>query len=94
MILEQVEKLLFGERYHANRMICLIDLSSLFVKCLGMLHNQAIKFARFLVEGLPDEDEPDYIEFDPARKIDLQTVIVRLMSNSRYPLTYNDQHEE
>jgi hypothetical protein len=75
-------------------MVSLIDLSSLFVKCLGMLHNHAIKFARFLVEGLPDDDEPDFIEFDPARKVDLQTVIVRLMSNSRYPLTYNDQHED
>jgi len=47
-----------------------------------------------LVEGLPDEDEADEIVFDPARKIDLQTVIVRLMTNSRYPLTYNDSHEE
>lgn len=58
-----------------------------------MLHNQAIKFSRFLVEGTPDEDEEDIIQFDPARKIDLQTVIVRLMTNSRYPLTYNDEFE-
>jgi hypothetical protein len=47
-----------------------------------------------LVEGTPEDDEPDEIEFDPSRKIDLQTVIVRLMTNSRYPLTYNDDHEK
>jgi hypothetical protein len=59
-----------------------------------MLHNQAIKFSRFLVEGTPDEDEEEvFIEFDPLRKIDLQTVIVRLMTNSRYPLMYNDEYE-
>jgi hypothetical protein len=46
-----------------------------------------------LVEGTPDEDMEDVIEFDPTRKIGLQTVIVRLMTNSRYPLTYNDEFE-
>lgn len=65
LILEQVEKLLFGERFHANRMISLIDLSMVFVQSLGMQHNQAIKFSRFLVEGTPDEDEKDEIVFDP-----------------------------
>jgi hypothetical protein len=36
-----------------------------FVQSLGMQHNQAIKFSRFLVEGTPDEDEKDEIVFDP-----------------------------
>ena len=66
MILEQVERLLFGDKYHIHRMISLIDLSAVFVKSLGMIHNQAVTFARFLVEGTPDEGQPDLVKFNPS----------------------------
>ena len=57
--------MLFGDKYHMNRMISLIDLSAVFVKKLGMMHNQAVTFARFLVEGTPDEGQQDVVKFDP-----------------------------
>jgi ABC-type uncharacterized transport system substrate-binding protein len=61
MILEQVEEMLFGDKYHINRQISLIDLSAVFVKSLGMQHPQAVTFSRFLVEGIREEGEPDYV---------------------------------
>lgn len=52
-------------------MISLIDLSTVFVNKLGMLHNQAVTFARFLVEGTPDDGQPDVVRFVPSQTIDL-----------------------
>ena len=39
IILEKIEEVLFGDKYHINRMISLIDLSAVFVNKLGMMHN-------------------------------------------------------
>ena len=71
IILEEVEQVLFGDKYHINRIISIIDLSTIFVKTLGMYHNNAITFARFLVEGGHEEGKPEVVSFDPMKTIDL-----------------------
>ena len=59
-----------------------------------MRERDAITFARFIIEE-KDENKPDetVVSYDPSRKIDLQRVIVKLMSNSLYPLMFHDSHE-
>jgi len=64
-----------------------------FKNKLGLTNDQAITFARFLIEE-PDENKPDAkIDYNPSKRINFQHIIVKLMTNSNYPIIYRENHE-
>lgn len=91
---DDIEGILFGDKSERHRLVKLADLSSLFQLKLNIQHEQAFKFARWLIEERPEEGEsPTLPQYDPDQTIALGTVVVRLMVYSRYPRIYFDSHE-
>ena len=65
------------------------------MQSLGLSEYQAQIFARYLIEE-KDESRPEETKviFDPVKKVDSQLIIVRLMTQSSYPLIYDDKREQ
>ena len=87
---------LFGDKFNANKPIKLFDLAKVFQRKCNLTELQSIKFARYLIEEKTEEQEMEgsnQVTFDPHKTIDLQTVSVRLMTNSLYPVIFQDSHE-
>ena len=63
---------------------------------LGLNHNEAITFARFLVEERDEdnEEEEQKVRYNPKQRINQQLVCIRLQSYSTYPIIYKEHHEQ
>ena len=73
-----------------------MQLQSILEAKLALTSQQALDFARFLVEEKADDDDSaeETIEYDPKRKINSQYIPVRLMTQfQELPMVYSPQQE-
>ena len=74
----------------------MFQLQAIFYEILGLSVEQALDFARFLIEE-KDEEQPNKttIEFDPKRQVNSQYIPIRLMTSFRkYPTLFTEAKEK
>ena len=94
--LDQIENEIIQGNFRANQSIQIIELVDIFQKKLGLIRDDAICFARFIVEEKDEESPKDTkVELNLNRKVNSLYVPIRLMTNfETNPTLYTDAQEK